>query len=164
VLGLPAGEVTLYEGSGARDWQLSACDEDGLLANAQQHKSEAVESELPIRLEPGSVAWLFGALPEEARDIAGGWRVQAEGSGMKLTAAFNGTVVGRLWLEGGASRPVLSGGDQRSFYLPGAWMREGGNELTILLEAVDAGETSQLDRLIFTPAAEPVKRNSEEEG
>ncbi|MBM7568246.1 beta-galactosidase [Paenibacillus sacheonensis] len=164
VLGLPAGEVTLYEGNAARDWELSACDEDGLLANAQRHAAAASASELPLRLEPGSVAWLFGALPDGARDVPGGWRVQVEGSGMKLTAALNGTIVGRLWLEGGASRPVLSGGDQRSFYLPGAWMREGGNGLTILLEAVEAGADSQLDRLIFTPVGEIVQRSSEEEG
>ncbi|QHW31262.1 hypothetical protein GZH47_10590 [Paenibacillus rhizovicinus] len=162
VLGLPAGEVTLYEGSAARNWQLSACGEEELLAHAQRHEADAAPSELPIALAAGGTAWLYGSLPEEARDIPGGWRVEAEGSGMKLTVLLNGTIVGRLWTAGGAARPVFSGGDQRSFYLPGAWMREPGNGLAILLEAVEAGETSQLERLIFTPVGLPAERNSGE--
>ncbi|QHT59556.1 hypothetical protein GXP70_06045 [Paenibacillus lycopersici] len=162
VLGLPAGEVTLYEGSAAREWRLSAAGEEELLAHAQRHEAAASAAELPMSLAAGGTAWLYGELPDEARDVPGGWRVQAEGSGMKLTVLFNGTIVGRLWTPGGAARPVFSGGDQRSFYLPGAWMRESGNGLAILLEAVEAGETSRLERLIFTPVGERVKRNSGE--
>ncbi|WP_235947268.1 beta-galactosidase [Paenibacillus glycinis] len=164
VLGLPAGEVTLYEGNVSRDWRLSACDEAGLLEHAQRRKAGAAAAELPISLAAGGVAWLYGALPDEARGMAGGWRVQAAGAGMKLTVLLGGTVVGRLWTDGGAnaSRPVLSGGDPRSFYLPGPWLREAARDLAILLEAVEAGAISRLDRLIFAPAGEPAKQNSGE--
>ena len=41
-------------------------------------KAGAAAAELPISLEAGGVAWLYGALPDEARAMAGGWRVQAE--------------------------------------------------------------------------------------
>ncbi|MFC4810611.1 beta-galactosidase [Paenibacillus sp. GCM10023250] len=165
VLGLPAGDVILYEGNASRDWTLSSCEEAGLLEHAERLAAGAAAAELPVELAPGGVAWLYGALPEEAGGVPGGWRVRAAGSGLKLTAFLGETIVGRLWTAGGASspRPIFSGGDQTSFYLPGPWLREreGGARLTLLLEAVETGEPGRLERLTFVPAGEPKKRTEE---
>ena len=68
---------------------------------------------------------------------------------MKLTVFFGQQLVGRLWTEGGVSRPMLTGGSQDSFYLPGAWFQEGDNTLSVLLEAVEAGSPSSLEALTF---------------
>ncbi|SFJ51422.1 Glycosyl hydrolases family 35 [Paenibacillus sp. UNC496MF] len=166
VLGLPAGDVILYEGNASREWTLSACEEAGLLEHAERLAAGAAAAELPVELAPGGVAWLYGTLPEEAGGVPGGWRARAEGSGLKLTAFLGDTIVGRLWTAGGASssRPVFSGGDQASFYLPGPWLleREDGARLTLLLEAVETGEPGRLERLTFVPVGEPKKRTEED--
>ncbi|SFT27936.1 beta-galactosidase [Paenibacillus sp. BC26] len=150
VLGLGAGEVIVYEGNAARNWQLSAADEAGLLAHAKESEQGAAPTMLPVTMEAGSVSWLYGNLPPEAR--ANGWRVYVKGSGMKATVYFGGVIVGRLWTAGGESRPAMSGGSQDSFFLPAPWIAEGDNKLFILLEAVEAGAASQLESLTFVPA------------
>lgn len=164
VLGLPSGGVMLYEGNDARDWKLSACEERGLLDNAQRHESDADSIELPVSLNPGAVGWLYGKLPAEAAGVPGGWRVLVEGSAMKLTVFLGDTIVGRLWLPGGGARPEYSGGAQQSFYLPGPWLQAAGGStaLTILLEAVELGTDAKLERLIFTPVGEPAIRQTRE--
>ncbi|SDX74600.1 beta-galactosidase [Paenibacillus sp. CF384] len=150
VLGLGAGEVIVYEGNAARNWQLSAADEAGLLAHAEAEQQGAVPTSLPVSMEAGSVSWLYGTLPEASG--SNGWRVYVKGSGMKATIYFGGVIVGRLWTAGGDSRPAMSGGGQDSFFLPGPWFAEGENKLIILLEAVEAGSTSRLESLTFVPA------------
>ncbi|WP_308638022.1 beta-galactosidase [Paenibacillus silvisoli] len=150
VLGLGAGEVIVYEGSAACGWRLSASEEAGLLANAEASRQTASPSAIPVTLEAGQVAWLYGKLPEAAS--ANGWRVNVKGSHMKLTVFFGGTIVGRLWTEGGKSRPVFSGGSQDSFFLPGPWFDQAGeNELVILLEAVEHGASAELSSVTFVP-------------
>ncbi|MNG41843.1 hypothetical protein D3C84_1312920 [compost metagenome] len=58
-------------------------------------------------------------------------------------------IVSRLWLKGGSERPVLTGGDASSFYLPGPWFGAEGAQLAILLEAVDCKEAGLLKALQF---------------
>jgi beta-galactosidase len=153
VLGLPAGNVLVYEGSAAAQWKLSAAEEPELLLHAAGGRNESVATEMPLMLEPGEMCWLYGTL-QDSNDGAG-WRVFVQGSNLKLTVFFNGQMVGRLWTPGGEARPVMTGGDPDSFYLPGAWFREEegkeGNELTIMLEAVVAGKTSVLEGFAFIP-------------
>lgn len=150
VLGLGAGEVILYEGNAARDWRLAASEEAELLGHAAQERAAAELQTLPVPLEAGAVAWLYGKLEQPSE--GNGWRVQVKGSNMKLTVFLGETIVGRLWTESGETRPSFSGGHQHSFYLPGPWLNIGDqNELTILLEAVEAGEPALLESFTFLP-------------
>ncbi|AZN39714.1 beta-galactosidase [Paenibacillus albus] len=150
VLGLSAGEVILYEGNSARDWRLSASEESGLLAHAAKEQPSAESQTLPVHLESGAVAWLYGKL-EQPSD-GNGWRVQVKGSNMKLTVFLGEVIVGRLWTANGVTRTSFSGGSQESFFLPGPWLKPGDqNELTILLEAMELGEPAQVESLTFLP-------------
>jgi beta-galactosidase len=147
VLGLSAGEVWLYEGRAAVNWRLTSAREEELLAHAATTRRKATSTELPLTLEPGATAWLYGELPASA--TGRGYRVQVTGSGMKLSILFAGQLVGRLWLPGGEERPTVTGGSADSFYVPGAWMEEEKVQLTILLEAVDPAAPGELTALVF---------------
>jgi beta-galactosidase len=147
--GLPVGEVILYEGNRAKEWTLSSAEEKGLLQHAGSLESRALSAELPIELEPGEMAWVYGDFRDS--NNGHGWRVYCNGSHMKLSVFFNGHLVGRLWTGSGMSRPVYSGGDQASFYLPGPWFNNTVNELRIMLEAVELGEKASLEALRFFP-------------
>lgn len=151
VLGLPACGVILYEGIAARDFQLSGCEEAELLKHAAQQEQAAEPVQLPVIMESGSLSWFYGKLRDSGN--GNGWRVNVTGTNMKLTVFFGQQLVGRIWTEGGDSRPMLTGGSQDSFYLPGAWFQEGDNTLSILLEAVEAGSPSSLEALTFIPVS-----------
>ncbi|MDF2834377.1 MAG: Beta-galactosidase [Paenibacillus sp.] len=148
-LGLPAGEVKLYEGVEASGWSVSAAEEPELLLHAEEASRNAASVQLPVELKPGEVAWLFG----DAINSAGGkgWRALFDGSGLKLTVFLEGTIVSRMWLPGGEERPVLTGGSQHSAYLPGAWFGEGKARLAIMLEAVDPTSNGRLNAVTFRP-------------
>jgi beta-galactosidase len=149
-----SGHISLYEGTSAKQWTLSACQESGLLQHAKASSQAALAVEGTISLKPGTLSWLYGDLHDDNQGR--GWRVYAKGCNMKLTVFFNGHLVGRLWTQGGANRPIFRGGSDESFYLPGPWFRdrESGNEITILLEAVAMGEDAILEPLRFVPVAE----------
>ncbi|WP_123039646.1 beta-galactosidase [Cohnella candidum] len=149
VLGLPTGRVRVYEGFEAGDYTVRAGEEPELQAHAKAAKQSGHIQQLPIQLEPGATAWLSGAVANSAAN--NGWRVKVEGSGLKLTVFFADRVVGRLWLPGGAARPVMTGGSPDSFYLPGPWFDDARQELSILLEAVDAESPGRLVSLDFIP-------------
>lgn len=149
-LGLPAGEVKLYEGVEANRWRVTAAEEPELLLHAEEKSSDAEAVEFPVELRPGEVAWLFG----EAVNSAGGkgWRTLFEGSGLKLTVFLEETIVSRMWLPGGEERPVLTGGSPNTAYLPGAWFKEGGEtRLAIMLEAVEPSCNGRLNAVTFRP-------------
>nr|WP_255654523.1 beta-galactosidase [Cohnella sp. REN36] len=148
-MGLPAGRVTLLEGNAAESWRLSAAEEAELLNHAAAARHSAVAVSLPLRLEPGGVAWAYGALPNSAGGR--GWRVRVRGERVKLTVFFAGRIVARLWLPGGGERPAMKGGSEDSFYLPGIWFDAAGGELTVLAEAVHAPEPGVLHALLFQP-------------
>lgn len=147
VLGLPAGEVWLYEGRAAVNWRLTSAREEELLVHAAITREQATATGLPLALAPGAIAWLYGDLPASA--TGRGCRVQVTGSGMKLSVFFAGQLVGRLWLPGGKERPTVTGGSPDSFYVPGAWVEEEKVRLTILLEAVDTSAPAELTALAF---------------
>ncbi|GMK40649.1 beta-galactosidase [Paenibacillus sp. CCS19] len=144
--GARAGRVRFYEAVDADNWTISGAEE-GLLAHAQRHRQAAETVELPLSLESGGAAWLYAAVANS--DRGRGWRVRADGQGLKMTVFHNETIVSRLWLKGGAERPVLTGGDASSIYLPGPWFGDDGAQLSILLEAVDRQEPGQLNGLEF---------------
>jgi len=157
-----AGDVVVYEGNAARKWKLVGAGEQELAAEARVRSGEALEeaAEWPCRLEPGEMRWLFAPLP--ASPSTEGWRVRVRGSGLKLNVLVGDRLVSRLWLEGGTERPTMSGGDAGSFWIPGAWLGDGGagERLSLLLEAVDANARANenenaagvLERLDFIPA------------
>lgn len=149
-----SGDIYLYEGTSAKQWTLSACQESGLLQHAKASSESAIPVEGAISLKQGTLSWLYGDLLDDNRGL--GWRVYAKGSNMKLTVFFNGHLVGRLWTQGGANRPIFRGGSDESFYLPGPWFRDGesGNEIAILLEAVSVSEDALLEPLRFVPVNE----------
>lgn len=148
-----SGHITLYEGTSASKWTVAGCQEQGLLQHAQISRTVAQPINEGITLKPGSVAWLYGELEDSNHNL--GWRVYASGRDMKLTVFFNGQLVGRLWTQGGANRPIFRGGSEESFYLPGAWFyeREEGNELAILLEAVGLDDAN-LEPFRFVPVSD----------
>ena len=146
-----SGQISLYEGIAAKGWTLSACQEEGLLQHANKSKLVAHAVESPLSLKPGAVSWLYGELKDDNQGL--GWRVYVKGKDLKLTVFFNGHLVGRLWTEGGANRPIFRGGSEDSVYLPGPWFRnqDEGNEIVILLEAVSVVEDAWLEPLRFVP-------------
>ncbi|WP_194843394.1 beta-galactosidase [Paenibacillus sp. B01] len=146
--GPAAGKVTLYEGVAANRWEIFSGEEEQLHAHAQSLQ-EAASVRLPVQLEAGDMGWLIGAVGHS--NGGKGWRVQAKGSNLKLTALFNGRLVGRIWLQGSRSRPFFTGGSQDSFYVPGPWFREEAGQLALLLEAVDGEAPSVLEELSFRP-------------
>ncbi len=115
------GNIRLYEGTAAKQWTLSSCQEDGLLQHAKASALKALPVEGAISLKPGTLSWLYGDLHDDNQGL--GWRVYVKGSNMKLTVFFNGHLVGRLWTQGGANRPIFRGGSDESFYLPGPWFQ-----------------------------------------
>ncbi|NOU75661.1 hypothetical protein GC098_30535 [Paenibacillus sp. LMG 31458] len=148
-----SGNIRLYEGTAAKQWTLSSCQENGLLQHAKASALKALPVEGAISLIPGTLSWLYGDLHHDNQGL--GWRVYVKGSNMKLTVFFNGHLVGRLWTQGGANRPIFRGGSDESFYLPGPWFQggESGNEIAILLEAVSDSEDALLEPLRFVPVA-----------
>ncbi|WP_372635786.1 beta-galactosidase [Cohnella sp.] len=149
-----AGDAVVYEGNAARKWRLAGAAERELAAEARVRSGEASEdaAEWPCRLEPGEMRWLFAPLPASPSDE--GWRVRVRGSGLKLSVLVGDRLVSRLWLEGGTERPIISGGDAGSFWIPGPWLGDGGSgeRLSLLLEAIDADAEGVLERLDFIPA------------
>lgn len=145
-----AGSVIVYEGNRATNWRVTASEEEAIVADAEKEPLQSQAAALPYRLAPGKLAWLRAQVP--VSPSAGGWRVKVEGSGLKLTIVFAGRIVSRLWLPGGAARPVMRGGDPHSFWLPGVWFEGREQPLALLLEAVDLDGECGIERLAFTPA------------
>ncbi|MCR2804240.1 beta-galactosidase [Paenibacillus soyae] len=146
--GLSSGRVILYEGVSAKEWRISSCQEEQLLADAGAIR-DAAQIDLPLAMKAGEMAWLLGEVGES--NEGKGWRVKARGSNLKMSVLFGGQLVGRLWLQGSRSRPAFTGGSQDSFYLPGPWFQEQSNRLAILLEALDGEEPALLQDLSFIP-------------
>ncbi|CAH1227763.1 hypothetical protein PAECIP111891_06161 [Paenibacillus allorhizoplanae] len=149
-----SGHITLYEGTSASEWTVAGCQEQGLLQHAKASRINAKPVTEAIAMKPGAVAWLYGELEDSNPGL--GWRVYTKGRDMKLSVFFNGNLVGRIWTQGGANRPIFRGGSDESFYLPGAWFheREEGNELAILLEAVGLETDAILEPLRFVPVSD----------
>jgi|GEM_PF-245556 len=115
----------------------------------REPSDRAARNALPAEMNAGEMAWLLGELADS--NGGKGWRVRVQGANMKLTALFNGQVVGRIWLPGSRARPEFRGGRPDSFYVPGPWFRNGANRLAILLEALDGESPSRLVALEFIP-------------
>ena len=147
-----AGDVLVYEGNVPERWRLAGCGERELAAEARARSAEAEGNAVhwPCRLEPGEMRWLFAPLPGSPSPE--GWRVRVRGTGLKLSVVYRERLLSRLWLEGGAERPSLRGGDAASFWIPGPWIDGSGSPLALLLEAVDPDGSCRLDRLDFIPA------------
>ncbi len=148
VLGLPSGQVYLYEGVAAAEWSVSGAEEKELFAHAEMLRTDVSSAELPVVLEPGETAWLYASTVNS--EAGTGWRARAAGSGLKLTVFLEERIVGRIWLPSDdANRPVFSGGSPDSFYLPGAWYEADKGRLAILLEAVDRNAQGRLESIQF---------------
>ncbi|WP_054025233.1 beta-galactosidase [Bacillus sp. FJAT-28004] len=147
VLGLPSGQVYLYEGQEADNFSVYAAEEKELLVHAENMRGQGVESGFPIALEPGETAWLYTATINS--EAGKGWRAKVSGAGLKMTVFLEERIIGRIWLPSDANRPVMSGGSPDSFYLPGAWYEAGAGNLTILLEAVDREKQGSLESIQF---------------
>ncbi|MGG1615000.1 beta-galactosidase [Paenibacillus phoenicis] len=145
-MGQSAGQVLVYEGVEASAYSIKAAEEAHLKA-AAEHEVAAIPLELPLTLTSGEAGWLFAPIPNAAQGK--GWRVRAAGSGLKLTVFMEERIVGRLWLPGGAGRPMMTGGSADSFYLPGPWFQAGQAQLSIFLEAVDEQAAGSLEKLEF---------------
>lgn len=140
-----AGKIMLFEGNQAVNWWVSGSEEEQLWDASEQMQFHAASSELPDTLSAGDMLWLSAELPSDVR--AACRHVLCEGSKAKITAFFNGHLVGRVWLPGGSLRPHMTGGAQHLFYLPEPWYEEKGNRIALLIEAL--GEDVQLSELTF---------------
>ncbi|HEX2914070.1 MAG TPA: beta-galactosidase [Chloroflexia bacterium] len=146
--GQEVGKVSLLEGQQATDWWVAAISEEvQLWKNVGQAWSKTTSITLPHRLAAGEMGWLFGELPPSVKH---GWFVRCIGRNLKITALFNGHLVGRLWLPG-PSRPQFKGGNPEIFYVPHAWFQTVENRLGLLLEAIEHDEASELIALDFQP-------------
>ena len=145
--GLPRGPVLLYEGVRAGEWSVSAADEAAWYGHAERCQADAAAVEMPLEITPGEAGWLYLTTDESPGGL--GWRVAVAGAGLKLTAFYAGRIVGRLWLAEEGTGPTMRGGDPASFYLPGAWHEAAGGQLSLLLEAIDAGAPGRLSRVRF---------------
>jgi beta-galactosidase len=140
----PAGKVVLYEGQRATSWRVGGCGEEQLWTASLDAEASTASCELPVSLAAGSVAWLMADMPP---DVTAACRYMAcKGRNVKVTAFFNGHLVGRIWTEGDL-RPYMTGGAQNLIYLPEPWYHEGGNRLALLVEAV--GDNAELTELVF---------------
>lgn len=145
-LGRSAGRIKLLEGSEAVNWRLTGSGESELAAHAARSKPNAASAALPVTLQPGGMAWLYGEL-SRLQQAGEGCRIIIDGGYAKVTAFLDGRLIARLWTEGGEARPPVTGGSQNSFYLPRPWLQgESGRpaELAFLLEAVDTGHPAEL--------------------
>jgi len=147
VLGLPSGQIYLYEGQEADNFSVYAAQEEELLEHAASVRAQSEINEFPIALEPGETAWLYTTTVNS--EAGKGWRAKVSGAGLKMTVFLEEKIVGRIWLTSDANRPVMSGGSPDSFYLPGAWYEAGKGSLTILLEAVDPEKQGCLESIQF---------------
>ncbi|MGO4108493.1 beta-galactosidase [Paenibacillus sp. YAF4_2] len=146
VIGLPPGRrAIMYEGIQASNWTISGAEEPELLAHAEATRTQGLEVELPLQLEPGQTAWLYGAVSNA--ENGAGWRANVSGSGLKLTVFFEGHLVGRIWTPSQEGRPVLTGGNPHSVYLPGVWFDKKEGEIAIFLEAVDQAGPCKLEAI-----------------
>lgn len=128
--GAEAGEVTLLEGRRATGWTVAFAEEPELWAASSSGDTTA--RSLPVELVPGEVRWIHVDVDRLAGRT---WTVFCAGADLKLTAFFNGRLVGRLWLPGD-TRPVMAGGHPDRFTLPEPWFTGAGDRLSLLAEAV----------------------------
>ncbi|WP_217369402.1 beta-galactosidase [Nonomuraea antri] len=137
-----AGEVTFLEGTRATAWTAAFAEEQDLWRAAQTAASHPAA--LPVRLPPGELHWL----QVEVDHLHGrSWTGRLVGSDLKVTAFFNGHLVGRMWLPG-ETRPMMKGGSPDLFALPAPWFTESGNRLCLLAEAVHPGRPGELREII----------------
>jgi beta-galactosidase len=142
-----AGSLSLIEGYNLTDWTIGSAQEMQLWEDAGTSLSEAKEQKVPLRIVSGATAWLHKCWRDEADGVSR--LVHIAGSGAKVTALFNGKVVGRLWLPSTEQRPIFTGGSQDRIYLPGVWLQEGSNQLSLLIEAVEAGQFGVIENIRF---------------
>ena len=159
VLGLPAGKKkrsTRATFAGSAVVRLRRSRAAGACGAPEGRRGSGGTADQP---GGGGVAWLYGALPDEAR--AYGRRSAGAGGGRRHEVL---TVLGRH-----RRRPAMDG--RRGEFVAGAERRRPRlvlpagtsaarirRDLAILLEAVEAGATPRLDRLIFAPVGEPAKQ------
>lgn len=141
----PSGKIVLLEGNRAVDWWVSGCEEEQLWRASEQVSGQAASCELPVALSAGDLIWLTAELPSDVE--AACRHLLCEGSKAKITAFFNGHLVGRVWLSGGSVRPHMTGGAQKEIYVPEPWYEEGGNRIALLVEALEEG--TQITDFVF---------------
>jgi beta-galactosidase len=136
----PVGKVRLLTGERITECDLSLLSEHDL-STFLDVPGENLE--VPLRIPPGSMrAAAFGLDGlENSCSFA-----RFFGKDMKLTAVFNGQVVGRIFLDSRAS-PAMVCGDPTVAYLPQPWRKTSDNSLVLLLEGI--GEAPTLDKILL---------------
>jgi beta-galactosidase len=155
--GLNTGDVLLYEGNSAVDWELTSAGEEELWNHAVKAESSAHATELPVELVSGRSAWLFGNL--DVLDSTSCWKVLSKGSNSKLTFYLNGRLIGRIWNPSKTSRPQMRGGNDQLTFIPGPWIHKEGNTFAILLESTEQGEPGIVEEILFLPVIDDWKSN-----
>jgi beta-galactosidase len=143
----PGGKLILFEGITAKDWWVGGSGEADLAAMALNARSRAVLMDLPFRMPAGDVSWLWGDLPA----LEDCWTVRFTGWNVKISAFFNGKLVGRVWLPTNDVRPKMAGGADNLVYLPGPWFKNYDNSLALLVESVKLGEEAEITIIELHP-------------
>lgn len=144
----PAGHVAIMMGTIVKDWSLYEFPEAAMwnaaCATLEENHSLA---DLPIELEPGSIAWFSAEINTEVGGDS--YAVYFYGENLKITVLFNERIVGRLWLPS-PNRPAMVGGTDNVAYLPGRWFRDDGkNKIILLVEAIAKDKMGVISAIDF---------------
>lgn len=135
----PVGNAVVYHAKEA-EAEISTLSEDDVAKIAAPCGEKAG---LPLGLRPGETAVFDIDTDGVPREYA---RVKVAARDLKLTAVFNGRVVGRII---GRTKPqfIVKGGEPDRFYIPHTWYKPRGNRLSLYLEAI--GEDPELESVSF---------------
>jgi beta-galactosidase len=122
----PVGEASLFHLKRLK-LRVYGFGEEGL---ARMDAAPGRDVSLPVRFD-GDRTWAM-EFDMDGRERACAY-VRVDARDLKVTAVFNGRVVGRVFGEW-EGRPFIAGGDGAKFYLPGPWYRESGNRLALFIE------------------------------
>lgn len=150
--GASVGSVDLMKGNRAENWKIHGFQEDDLITLGKKKQEESQGTAFPLKMEPGKTGWLTANLQKDEQDKRC-YLAYPAGENVKLTAFFNGELVGRVWLPS-KTRPQFTGGHQGRFYLPSPFWKDD-NQFFIFVEAIEQDEAGIIREIEFSSVEEP---------
>jgi beta-galactosidase len=145
----PAGSLYLIEGIQITNWKISNAQEKQLWRSAGESLEISNKCSYPLMMSPGEVVWLHSEWNEEA--TCTNRIMHIIGKNAKVTAFYNGRIVGRIWLpcSNSGNRPEMTGGSQENIFLPGCWLEKAINRISLLVEAIQLGVDAVIESVEF---------------
>ncbi|WP_438349046.1 beta-galactosidase [Paenibacillus sp. FA6] len=143
----PAGLLYLIKGVQLTDWKISNAQEKKLWRSAGESLGISNKLKWPLMMTPGEVVWLQSEWKEET--TCNDRMMQVIGKNAKVTAFYNGRIVGRIWLPCSGFRPEMTGGSQENIYFPGSWLEKDINRISLLVEAIQLGVDAVIESVKF---------------